>query len=280
MIAVTGATGQLGKLVVDELIKRGADPKTIVALVRDREKAKDLVSKGVDVRVANYDQPETLDAAFKGVDKVLLISANELGKRGPQHANVVKAAKKANVKLLAYTSILKADTSKMILAGEHLETENLIKASGISYVFLRNSWYIENYTGQLPGYLEHGAIAGAAKDGRVSAATRADYAAAAAAILLKSPKSNAIYELGGKAFTLPELAATISKTSGKKVEYKDMPKQDYEQMLKGVGLPAPIAEMFADSDIGITRGDLFTESRDLENLIGHAPTTVEASLKA
>lgn len=279
MIAVTGATGNLGQHVINELLKQGVRPQEIVAIVRDKNKAQEFASKGIEVREANYSSAESLDKALKNIDKLLLISGNELGQRLAQHTNVINAAKRANVKLLAYTSILKADTSKMILAVEHLGTEKTLQASGIPYVILRNGWYIENYTDHLQNTLAHGVIAGSAQNGKVSAAARADYAAAAVAALLGKAKTNSIYELAGSPFTLAELAATMTKTSGTKVEYKDMPAPDYEKMLLSFGLPAPVAQMLADSDLGIVRGELYSESDDLKNLIGRPANTVESVLK-
>jgi NAD(P)H dehydrogenase (quinone) len=279
MIAVTGATGHLGQLVIYELLQRGAQPKDIVALVRDPNKAQNLVSKGVQVRAANYGAPETLEKAFQGVDKVLLISGNEVGQRLPQHTNVVNAAKKVGVKFIAYTSILRADSSKMILAGEHLATEKVIQASGIPYAFLRNSWYIENYTEQFGNVLASGAILGAAKNGKISAATRSDYAAAAAAVLLGDQHAGKVYELAGSAFTLSELAKLTSEVSGKKIEYKDMPAAEYEKTLVSFGVPAGFAHVLADSDEGIVRGDLYGETKDLEKLIGRPLTSLQSAVK-
>lgn len=266
MIAITGATGHLGQLVIDDLIRHQVNPQEIIAIVRNKTKAAGLQGKGVQIREADYDQPETLNKAFEGVNKLLLISGNEVGKRTPQHNNVIHAALKNKVKLLAYTSILKADTSKMQLAIEHLATEKAIRTSGLPFVFLRNGWYIENYLGNMGSTLEHG-IAGSAKQGRVSAAARADYASAAAAVLTHTPKTNSIFELGGKAFTLTELAQEISAVSGKKIIYHDMPMKDYEKLLVQVGLPAGFAHVLADSDVGIERGDLYTDSQDLATLI-------------
>lgn len=279
MIAVTGATGQLGRLVIDELIQKGTNPKTIVAVARDESKAVDLISKGVEVRFGDYDSSELLEKAFVGAKKILLISGSEVGKRISQHTNAINAAKKANVKAIVYTSILNADTSKIQLAVEHLATEKVIHASGLPFVILRNGWYIENYTGQLNGTIERGAIAGCAKDGKISAATRADYASAAAAVLMEDKKSNATYELGGQGFTMTELAQVISKISGKKVEYVDMLETAYEQMLVSVGAPAPMAQLLADADLGALRGDLVTKSQDLQKLIGRPVTTIENAVR-
>lgn len=269
MIAITGATGQLGQLVIEHLLKRNVNPKDIVAVVRNPAAASALKEKGIQVREGDYAKPQTLEKAFAGVDKVLLISSNELGQRVVQHQNVVNAAKAVKVKQIVYTSLLKADTSQMQLAGEHLATEKAIRASGLNFVFLRNGWYIENYTGQLASFLERGAIAGSAQDGKISAATRSDYAEAAAVVLLSAEKENKIYELAGASFTLTNLASIISEITGKEVVYADMPVDQYEELLLNAQLPPAIASMLSNSDLGISRGDLFSESKDLENLIGH-----------
>ena len=281
MIAVTGATGHLGDLVVQELMARGAVPAEIIAIVRDEKRATELKKRGVQIRVADYTDSAALEKSLAGVSRLLLVSANEVGKRAPQHKNVVDAAKKAHVKLLAYTSILKADTTQMLLAKEHLETEKYILASGLPYVFLRNGWYIENYSAQIPGYLQHGGIAGSGENGKVSAASRRDYAAAAAVALLGKAKTNSIYELAGStSFTLEELAKTVSGLVGKNLEYKNIPVGDLKQLMIGAGLPEGLAAVLADSDVGIARGELFNESHDLEKLIGHSTAPLETVLRA
>ncbi|QDK47039.1 NAD(P)-dependent oxidoreductase [Bdellovibrio sp. ZAP7] len=279
MIAITGATGHLGKLAVEALLNKGAKPQELVAIVRNKEKAKDLVSKGITVREADYGNVDRLQKALEGVDKLLFISGSEAGQRVPQHTNVINAAKNAKVKFIAYTSILKADTSKMLLAQEHLATEKMISQSGIPHAFLRNSWYIENYTEQFGNVLKSGVIAGAAQNGKVSAATRADYAAAAAAVVLGDTSKNAIYELAGDSFTLSELAAVTSRLSGKTIEYKDMPTGEYAKLLMSFGVPQGFAEILADSDAGIVRGDLYTDRDDLKKLLGRKPSSLEDTVK-
>ena len=281
MIAVTGATGHLGRLAIESLLERGVPAGQIVALARSPEKAKELADRGVQVRQADYSQPETLGPALQGVETLLLVSANELGQRQAQHRNVVDAARQAGVKLIAYTSILKADTSRMQLAGEHLGTEELIRASGIPFVFLRNGWYWENYTENLGPALEHGALLGSAEDGRVSAAARADYAAAAAAVVTEPGHENRVYELGGdEALTLTELAGVIARESGKPVEYRDLPEEEYAGILASFGVPEPFARILADSDRGLARGELYTESDDLRRLIGRPTTTAREAVAA
>ncbi|MFE8603977.1 SDR family oxidoreductase [Archangium violaceum] len=272
MILVTGATGKLGRLVLEKLLEK-VPAHQVIAAVRNPEKAAELRARGVQVRKADYSQPETLGAAFAGVEKVLLISSNEVGQRAAQHQSVVEAARKAGVKLLAYTSILHADRSRLALAAEHKATEELIRASGVPYVLLRNGWYTENYTENLGPALAHGAILGSAGEGQVAAATRADYAAAAAAVLTGSGHENKVYELAGDtAFTMTELAAEVSRKAGKTIVYKDLPPEQYKGVLEGAGVPGPFAGILADSDVGASRGELNGASGDLRRLIGHATT--------
>ncbi|QQR42485.1 SDR family oxidoreductase [Myxococcus xanthus] len=272
MILVTAATGKLGRLVVAGLLEK-VPAKDIAIAVRDPSKASDLAAKGVQVRQADYSKPETLGPALAGADKVLLISSSEVGQRAAQHQAVVDAAKKAGVRLLAYTSILHADTSGLVLAGEHKATEEAIRASSIPFVFLRNGWYTENYTENLAPALAHGALIGSSGQGRSAAATRADYAAAAVAVLTGTGHENKIYELAGDtAFTAAELAAEVSRQAGTTVVYKDLSQADHAGALISVGVPAPFAELLADSDAGVARGELNDSSGDLRRLIGR-PTT-------
>ncbi len=279
MIGITGATGHLGYLTVQALLNLSVPPTEIVALVRNLEKASGLSAKGVQVRHADYTQPETLRAALQGIDKLLLISSNDVANRvGPQQ-NVVAAAKQAGVKLIAYTTILRADTSTMRLAEDHKHTEAAIRESGIPFVFLRNGWYLENYNPAQAA--EHGVIAGNAGKGLVSAAARADYAEAAAVVLSQDGHENAIYELGGdEGFTLEELAAEVQAQSGQPVRYQNMPEADYAAMLKGFGLPDAMAEKLADADIKLEKGELYTDHRDLSRLIGRPTATLSAGVKA
>ncbi len=273
MIGITGSTGRLGRLVIEKLLGRGVAPSEIVALARSPQKARDLAERGVQVRRADYDEPKSLREALQGVDRLLLISGTDVERRVAQHRNVVDAAGVAGVRLLAYTSILKADTSRMRLAAIHRATEEDIRASGIPFVFLRHGWYVEVYTENLAPALEHGVLLGSADEGRISAAIRADYAAAAAEVLSGSGHENRIYELGGdEAFTLAELAEEISRQSGRSVEYRDLPETAYAEALIAVGVPEPFARLLADSDRGVARGELFTHSGDLRRLIGR-PTT-------
>ena len=248
-IAVTGATGQLGRLVIADLLK--VTPSThLIGLVRNVAAARDLADRGIELRAADYNDPASLALALRGVDKVLLISSSEIGQRVPQHRNVIDAATAAGVKLLAYTSILRADTSPMDIAIEHRETEALIRASGVPFVFLRNGWYTENYTGHVAAAIQHGAVLGAVKNGCISSAARADYAGAAAAVLAsKENQAGKIYELAGdKAFTMSEYAAEIAKQSGKPIVYKDLSEANYKAALQTVGLPEDFAGLLAESD--------------------------------
>lgn len=272
-ILVTGASGHLGRLVVTELLARGTAPDQIIATARTPEAIADLGTLGVIVRRADYSDPQTLKEAFAGADRVLLVSSSEVGSRSEQHRNVIDAALDAGVELLAYTSILRADTSTLLLAREHQATESMIVESGLPYVFLRNSWYHENYTEQIATALEHHAVLGSAGEGRVSAASRADYAAAAAAVLVGDGPWNRSYELAGDtAYTMAEYAATLSRLSGQDVAYVDQPAADYQAVLESVGLPAPVAQILAGADLGLGRGELLDESGTLSDLIGR-PTT-------
>jgi len=280
MIAITGATGQLGRLVIQNLLKT-VPAGQIVAAVRSPEKAADLAALGLQVRQADYAQPATLEAAFQGVDKLLLISSSEVGQRAPQHAAVIAAAKKAGVKLLAYTSILRADSSPLGLAAEHNETEAMLSASGLPHVLLRNGWYTENYTGSVGAAVQYGAVMGSAKDGRIASAARADYAAAAAAVLTKDDQAGQVYELAGDtAYTLTELAAEIARQSGKPVVYRDMPEAEYKAALMQMGLPEGFAALLADSDVGASKGGLLDDRHQLSQLIGRPTTPLADVVKA
>jgi NAD(P)H dehydrogenase (quinone) len=279
MILVTGASGQLGRLVIDSLLEKTA-ASNIVAAVRSPEKVADLAEKGVQVRQANYTDQDSLVAAMQGVKKVLLISSSEVGQRAEQHQNVINAAKQADVALIAYTSILKADTSPLILAQEHVATEKMLADSGVPHVLLRNGWYSENYTMSVEAALEHGVV-GCAGDGKLSTASRVDYAEAAATVLLQDGQAGKVYELAGdNAFTLSEYAEAISKVTGKTVSYQNVPEAEYTKILVGVGLPEGFAAVLADSEAGAAKGGLFSDSKALSALIGRPTTSIEDSIKA
>ncbi|MEV1142265.1 SDR family oxidoreductase [Micromonospora sp. NPDC049799] len=278
-VVVTGATGHLGRLIVTSLLDRGVPGEQIVALGRDTSRLADLADRGVTVRQADYNDADSLRAAFAGAEKLMFVSGNELGRRVAQARTVVAAAKDAGVELVAYTSIPKADTSSLTLAVEHRATEQEIEASGLPYVFLRNSWYFENYLPQIPTYLEHGVI-GAAGDGRISAAGRADYAEAAAAVLTTEGHAGKVYELGGAPFTMAELAGELSRQTGKDVTYTDLPVEKYVEVLVGTGMPEPFAAVLADGDRGAAAGELEVAGDDLERLIGRKPTTLAEAIRA
>lgn len=280
MIAITGATGQLGLLVIDQLLQK-IPADQIVALVRTPAKAEALSARGIQVRHGDYTRPTTLESALAGVEKLLLISSSEVGQRLPQHRNVINAAKKAGVKLLAYTSILNAENSIMGLAFEHKETEQEIKASGIPFVFLRNGWYSENYTASIPPALQFNVFLGSAGEGQISSASRSDYAAAAVAVLLSDNHAGKIYELAGDtAYTLAEFAAELSQQTGKNIPYNNLPEAEYKAVLEGAGLPEPIADLLAASDAEAAQGALFDDSHQLSQLIGRPTTPLADSIKA
>ncbi|MGC4044395.1 MAG: SDR family oxidoreductase [Armatimonas sp.] len=268
-IAVTGATGQLGRLVV-EALKARVPASEIVAMVRTPEKAVDL---GVAVRPGDYTQPETLEQSLAGVDTLLLISSNEIGQRAAQHANVITAAKKAGVKRIVYTSLLRADTSTISLAAEHLATEETLKASGVPFTILRNGWYTENHTGSISGALAGGAFLGSASDAKFSSAARADFAEAAAVALTTEGHEGNIYELAGDTpYTLSDFAAELSRQTGKEIPYKDLPQAEYGKILAGFGIPQDFANAIAGWDVSAAQGDLLDSTHQLSTLIGR-PTT-------
>lgn len=271
-IAVTGASGPFGRHAIEVLLRRGIPADQIVAIVRDPAKVGDLRERGVTVRRGDYSDPASLRAALAGVDRLLFVSGSEVGQRIAQHRAVADAAREAGISLVAYTSSPKADTSDMVLAEEHRATEGALIASGVPYVFLRNGWYVENYTRQLPVILEHGLI-GAAGDGRISAAARGDLAEAAAVVVASSDgHQNRVYELGGPSFTLAGLAAEIGRQSGRDVGYTDLSEDAYAKALADAGVPAEAAAVYADSDRAAAKGALYIEGDDLERLLGRPAT--------
>ncbi|MBE2990484.1 SDR family oxidoreductase [Sphingomonas sp. CFBP 13603] len=280
MYAITGASGQLGRLVIDALLRTVA-PSEVIALVRNPSKLADLAARGVVVRAFDYDAPATLVPALAGVDRLLLISSSEVGSREAQHGAVIAAAATAGVGYIAYTSILHADANPMNLAIEHRATEAAIAASGLPHAFLRNGWYTENYVMSVAPAIEHGALIGSAGDGRVSSASREDYADAAAAVLVDGSVETRIFELAGDdAYTLTDFAAAIGDIAGRAVIYKDLPQDDYRGVLEGAGLPAPIADMLAESDAKAAQGSLFDDGRALSTLIGRPTTPWRTTLAA
>jgi NAD(P)H dehydrogenase (quinone) len=273
-IVVTGATGHFGRLAIESLLAKGVPAAEIVGIGRQVEKIADL---GVTVKQVSYDDPAALEEAFAGADKVLFVSGNEFDKRPQQHRNIVEAAQKAGVGLVVYTSAPKADTTDMLLAGDHLATERALAESGVPHVVLRNSWYIENY--DVEQALAHG-LFGAAGDGLISGATRADYAEAAAAVLTTEGHEGKVYELGGEAFTLTDLAEEISRQSGKPVAYTDLSVEKYTELLVSVGVPEGGAAILADSDRAAATGALHVGTADLEKLLGRPVTPLSTALRA
>lgn len=273
---VTGATGQLGRLVLAELARR-TDPGAVAALAR--HPAADL---GVPVRQGDYTRPDTLDAALVGIERLLLISSNAVGARTAQHANVLEAARRAGVRLVVYTSLLRADTSPLDLGVEHRETEALLRASGLPWVILRNGWYTENFTGGLDAALAAGAVIGSSGSGRIAAAARADYAAAAAAVLAAGAfHAGQTYELAGDTpFTMADFAAALTRASGRAIAYHDLPQDDYAAVLVGAGLPPAFAALLAQSSAASARGALDSDSHDLRRLIGRPTTPLATTLAA
>lgn len=279
MIAITGATGQLGQHVIENLLTT-VPASQIVAIVRNPAKATALSQQGITVRQADYSDETAFTRALQGVDKLLLISSSEVGQRATQHRNVINAAKAANVKFIAYTSLLHADRSPLGLHVEHIETEKMLADSGIAHALLRNGWYTENYLASVPPALEHGVFIGAAGEGRIASATRADYAAAAARVISTEGHAGKVYELAGdESWTLSQLAAELSKQSGKPVVYQNLSEADFAAALKGAGLPAGLADMLADSDTGASKGGLFDDSHTLSKLIGRPATPLAESIK-
>ena len=276
-IAVTGATGQLGCLVVDRL-KAKLPPSEIVGLVRSPEKAVDL---GISTRAFDYSKPDTLGTALAGVDTLLLISSSEVGQRAIQHRNVIEAAKAAGVKRIVYTSLLHADVSPLNLADEHRTTEADLKASGVAHTVLRNGWYTENYTASIPPALAHNAFPGCAGDGRISSAPRSDYADAAVVVLTSEGHDGKIYELAGDdAYTLTELAAEISRQSGKNIPYVNLPEAYYAGILVKAGLPDWLANGLASWDVGASQGALLDEGHQLSKLLGRPTSPLSAAVAA
>ena len=278
---VTGASGQLGALVIDALLAR-VPSADVGALVRRPAAATALEAKGVSVRVASYDDPAALEAAFAGVERLLLVSSSEVGQRAAQHQNVIDAAKAAGVDFIAYTSILKADTSPLtVLPGEHVATEKALAASGVPHAVLRNGWYTENYASGVPTTLASGGMIGTVGEGRISSAPRADYAEAAAVVLTgKLPETGTVYELAGDdSYSLPEFAALLSELSGKPISYTNLAPEAYKTALLEAGLPEPVASMLADSEEGASKGGLYSDDRTLSRLIGRPTTPLRGVLE-
>lgn len=275
-IAITGATGQLGRIAVEKLKEKTAK-ENLVALVRNPEKATDL---GIETKAFDYSKPDTLASSLQGVDTLFLISGSEIGQRETQHKNVINAAKEAGVKRIVYTSLLHGTKSDMALAPEHIATEKALEESGLSYTILRNGWYTENYAGSIPGALQAGAFIGSAQNGKISSATREDFAEAAAVVLTSEGHENKIYELAGdEAYTLAELAAEISKQTGKDIPYNNLTEEEYTKILVSVGLPEGFAQILADSDAKAAEGALYSDDKTLSKLIGRSTTPLAEVVK-
>lgn len=280
MIAITGVSGQLGRQVVEELLK-SVEANSVVAIVRTPAKVSDLAGRGVQVRAADYNDKPAMQQALAGVEKLLLVSSSEVGQRAVQHRNVIDAAKAAGVKLIAYTSLLHADTSPLGLAEEHVATEKMLEESGVPFVLLRNGWYTENYLASVPAALQHGVFIGSAGAGKIASATRADYAAAAAKVLTLDNQAGKIYELAGdRGWTLAELAQEVSRQSGKTVVYQNLSEAEFKAALLGAGLPEGFAAMLANSDIGASKGGLFDDSHQLSQLTGRPTTSLAESVRS
>ncbi|MFV0632618.1 SDR family oxidoreductase [Demequina sp.] len=278
-IAVTGASGHLGRLVIEHLLTRDVSPADIVALARTESKASDLAERGVTVRHADYDQAETLDAALEGVDRLVLVSGSEVGKRVEQHANVIAAAERAGVSRIVYTSLLKADESSNPLAPEHLATERALAESSIPATVLRNAWYLENYTGQIPQYIASGAVVSATKNAKLSGASRSDFAEAAAVAALQDSEGQT-YELAGDTFTMSYLAEVVSALANAPIQHHRVDVEELVTgMVEGAGMDRGAAQFWAAIDTSIAKGDLHTESTDLADLIGHQPDSLEDAVR-
>lgn len=278
--AVTGSTGALGALAIQHLLNLKVPASSLVALARDEAKAAGLKAKGVQVRLADYDDVDSVKKALAGVDRVLLVSSNAVGQRFPQHKNVIDAAQAQGVQLVAYTSIAHADTTKNILAPDHKATEEYLKASGVPAVFLRNNWYTENYGGDLQQAAASGVLAAAVGQGKVASATRSDYAEAAARVLTKDGQAGKIYELSGSvAWTYEDLAKTIGELVGRPVTYLSQTPEERQKGLLGAGLPPDVAGFVTALDGSIAGGALADVGPDLETLLGRKPTSLKDGLK-
>lgn len=280
-IAVTGATGSLGGHVVDSLLNKGVAASDIVAIVRNEEKAADLKDRGIALGVAAFEDEAALTAALEGVDRLVFISGSEVGQRVAQHTNVINAAKAAGVTFIAYTSLLNLDTSKLALAPEHIATEKLLAESGIDHALLRNGWYWENYESSIGAAKATGKVFGAAEGARVSAAARKDYAEAAAVVITSDNQAGKVYELAGApALTYPEIAAGIGEVIGSEAEYVNLSVEEYQNALEQAGVPAEFAALLAGMDPIIAEGALYSDSTDLQDLIGRSSTSIVEALSS
>ena len=279
-IAVTGATGHLGGLVIESLLNKNVEASDIVAIVRNEEKAKDLAARGINIAVAAYDDEAALKAALNGVDRLVFVSASEVGKRVEQNSNIIAAAKEAGVSFIAYTSLLNLDSSELFLAPEHQATEKMLAESGIDHANLRNGWYWENYAAALETGKAMGKFFSAAGEAKVAGAARKDFAEAAAVVVTTNGHAGKTYELAGApALTYPEIAAQVGEVLGTDVEYVNLTVEEYEKSLLDAGLPADFAAGLAGADPVIEKGALYSESTDLQDLIGRPASTVAETFK-
>jgi NAD(P)H dehydrogenase (quinone) len=279
--AVTGASGHLGRIAVDALLRRGVPARNVFALVRRPDAAGELTDLGVGVREADYDRPETLGPALEGIERLLLVSSPTVGNRVEQHTAVLRAADAADVGFVVYTSVLHADETELLLAPEHAATEDALQGSGLPFAVARNGWYTENYTGRLDEYLARGEIVGAAGDGRVSAATRADYAEAAVSLLTGDiADQQGYWELGGPGFSMADLAKTISEVTGTDVTYRNLSPAEFTDALRAAGTDDDTAGFVTALEVSTARGELETDSPALANLLGREPTSLEDAIRA
>jgi NAD(P)H dehydrogenase (quinone) len=279
-ILVTAASGHLGRSVVEHLLSSGTPAADIVAGARATSSLDDLAARGVAVRRVDYSDTASLPDALDGVDTLLLVSGNEFGQRVQQHTAVALAAAQVGVSRLVYTSAPHADATPLALAADHAATEAAIRRTGLAATFLRNGWYFENYTSQIPTYLELGAVFGSAGDGAISGASRSELAEAAAVVLTTGGHEDRTYELGGdEPFTLAELASLVAAASGREVVYRDVPQEEYAAILAGAGLPAPVADVFAQTDVAIRDGALRIDTGDLSALIGRPTSTLAEAVR-
>ena len=280
MYFLTGATGKLGRIVLD-LLLQDVPANKVRVMARQPDSLAPYARRGVEVVKADFDQPDSLKVALKGVHVALLISGSAVGKRIQQHQAFLEAASRNAVARLVYTSLLRADASKMALAEEHWQTEEAIRRTGIPATILRNGWYFENYTDRLDAIRAQGGIVGCAKDGRVNAASRRDYAEAAAHVLLGKGGVGGTHELAGdKGFTLTELAEEIGRQTKQPCRYTDVDANKLGATLRAADIAPPFADFLVDCDLGIARGDLADETGELHKLIGRATTTLQQAVAA
>jgi len=280
MIAVTGANGHLGKLVIEGLIER-VPANQVIAAVRTPERASLFERLGVQVRTADYSRPETLSTSLRGVKRILLISAADVSERFNLHKAVIDAAKKEGTELFVYTSLLRADSSELFLAREHKQTEDYIRASGLPFVFLRNGWYLENHTSGLASAAEQGELLGSSSGARFASASRADYSAAATVALTQVDSAGKTYELAGdRSFSMAELAKEVSTQIGRDIPYRNLSANDYAAILLRSGVPQMTVDVIVDANTKSIRGDLDSTSRDLSQLIGRRTTTLSDAVRS